>query len=77
VNGPGERLDGQGLGESRHALHEQVPLRQNGHEDAFEKVILADDDLLDFVENAFIRVGRLTRRRVDDVHASSPRQVGG
>ena len=52
ANRSGERFDGQRLGESRHALDEQVSLRQDGDQHALEKVILADDDFLHFIEDA-------------------------
>ena len=52
ADGSGEGLDREGLGQARNSLHEQVPLRQDGHQHAFEEMILADDDLLHFVEDA-------------------------
>ena len=52
ANGSGEGLDREGLGKARNAFHEQVPLRQDGHQHALEEMILADDDLLHFVEDA-------------------------
>jgi hypothetical protein len=51
-NGSGERLDRQSLGQPRNALDEQVSLGQNGDQDAFQEMILADDDLFHFVEDA-------------------------
>jgi hypothetical protein len=53
-----ERLDGQRLREARDAFDEQVPLREDRDEHALEERVLADDDLLDLVENA------LRQRRV-------------
>ena len=48
----GEGLHRQRLREAGHAFDEQVALRENRHQHAFEEVILADDDLLHFVEDA-------------------------
>ena len=48
----GQGLDRHRLGEPRHALDEQMPLRQYCHEQALEQPILANDDLLHLVEDA-------------------------
>jgi hypothetical protein len=52
TNGSRQRLDGERLGQARHALDQQVPLRQDRDQHALQEMILADDDLLDLVENA-------------------------
>ena len=52
AHGRGQRLDGQRLGQARHPFDQQVPLRQDGHEHALEKAVLADHDLLDLVQDA-------------------------
>ena len=48
----GERLDRERLGEPGHAFDQQVPLRENRDQHPLEEVVLADDDLLDLVEDA-------------------------
>src|SRR6266508_2244769 len=52
ADGSGERLDSKGFCEPRYALDEQVSLRQDGHQHALQKMILADDDLLHLVKDA-------------------------
>src|SRR5258706_7487257 len=54
-----ERLDGQRLGETRNAFHEQVSLRQNGYQHALEEMVLADDDFLYLIEDALHERGDL------------------
>ena len=46
----GQRLDGQRLGQAGHALDEEMAARQERHEHPLEQVVLADDDLLDLVQ---------------------------
>ena len=48
---PRQRVDGERLGEPRHAFDEQVALREEGDQHALEEVVLADDDLLHLVEH--------------------------
>ncbi len=50
--GARERLDRQRLGKPRHALDQQMPLREDRDQHALEKVVLPDDHLLHFVEDA-------------------------
>ncbi len=77
----GEGTDGHGLGETGNALHEDVTAGQQRDDQPFEQVVLADDDLLDLVEQSLHRrrpilVGCL-------VHSFAPvgglvrRQTGG
>ena len=40
-----------------HALDQQMALREDRHQNALEEMVLADDDLLDFVEQAFGECG--------------------
>src|SRR5258706_7977425 len=54
-----ERLDGQRFGEARNAFHEQVSLRQYGHQHALEEMILADDNFLYLIEDALHERGDL------------------
>ena len=56
-----ERLHGQRLGEPRHALDEQVALREDRDQHALEEMVLADDDLLDLVEDPLHRARRCPR----------------
>jgi hypothetical protein len=53
LNGVGQRLDGQRLGETRNTLDQQVTLGQHGDHDAFEETVLADHDAFDLVEDLF------------------------
>ena len=46
-----ERVDRQRLGQAGHALDQHVALRQDRHQHALEKVILADHHALDLVEH--------------------------
>ena len=41
--------DHQGLGQPRHAHQQAVPAGENGGEDLLDHVVLADDDLLQFL----------------------------
>ena len=56
-----QRLDRQRLGEAGHAFDQQVSLRQDRHQHALEEMVLADDDLLDLVEDALHLALRLPR----------------
>ena len=56
-----QRLDGQRLGQPRHAFDQQVALRQHRDHDALEEVVLADDDALDLVEHALHQRCRFAR----------------
>jgi hypothetical protein len=47
LNRARQRLDGERLGQTRHALDEEMALSQHCHHDAFEKMILPDDDAFD------------------------------
>ena len=51
----GERLDRHRLGQARDALDEEVAAGEQGHDHPLEQVVLADDDLLDLVEQALHR----------------------
>ena len=51
LNRARQRLDGERLGQARHAFDEEMALGQHGHHDAFEKMILPDDDAFHFVED--------------------------
>src|SRR5439155_19245100 len=48
-----ERLHSERLREARDALDQQVALREDRDQHAFEEMVLADDDPLDFIEDAF------------------------
>ena len=50
VDGRGERLDRQGFGQARHAFQQDVPVGQQADDQAFDQVILADDDLADLAK---------------------------
>ena len=51
----GQGPDGHRLGQARHALDEDVAARQQRHDEALEQVVLADDDLLDLVQQPLHR----------------------
>ena len=63
-------LDGHGLGEARHALDEDVAADEQRDDEPLQEVVLADDDLLDLVEQALHRGGSVLS--VDVVHALLP-----
>ena len=79
----GDGLDGHRLGEARHALDEEVAAAQQRDDEPFQEVVLADDDLLDLVEQPLHRGGSVLT--VVSVHArfsscrglSVGRQAGG
>ncbi len=48
-------LDRHRLGQTRHALDENVTPRQQRHDQSLQQVILADDDLFHFVQYALHR----------------------
>jgi hypothetical protein len=52
----GQGLDRHGLGQTRHAFDQDVPARQQGDDQSFQQKVLSDDDLLDFVQDAFHRL---------------------
>ena len=47
VEPPGQRPDGEGLGEARHALEQEVPVGEEADDEALHEGVLADDDLPD------------------------------
>ena len=49
----GEGLDGQGLGQTGHALEEEVAAGQEADEDSLEHLVLADDDPPDLEHDRF------------------------
>ena len=51
----GERLDGHRLGQAGHALDEEMAPGEERDDHPLEQVVLADDDLLDLVEQALHR----------------------
>ncbi len=53
----GECLDGHRLGQARHAFDEDVAAREEGHDQTFQEVVLADDHFLDLVEQSLHRGG--------------------
>ena len=57
-----EGLDRQGLGESRHALEQEVAAGKERDEHAFEHRVLADDDPSDLVEDGLARGARIGGR---------------
>ena len=53
AQGARQGFHGERFSEPRHALHQQVPVRQHGHQHAFQKMILAHDHAFDFIQHAF------------------------
>ena len=47
VDGAGEGADGEGLGQARQALQQNVALRHVGYDDPVDQGLLAHDDLRD------------------------------
>ena len=47
AHGDGEGLHGQGLGQTGHALEQQVPAGEQADQEALDHAVLADDDPLD------------------------------
>ena len=62
VEDVGQRLDRQGLGESGHALEQQMAAGEERDEDPLEHGVLADDDAPDLVEDGFARRARVGGR---------------
>ena len=50
-DGLANRVDGERLGEPRHALEQDVAAGQQPDQDALDHHVLADDDLVDLVKN--------------------------
>ena len=48
AKGAAEATDEQGLGEAGHAFEEDVAVGEEGDEQAFDDLVLADDGLADF-----------------------------
>ncbi len=46
LDGPGQCLDGLGLGQSRGAFHQQVTAGQQGHQQPLGQMVLADNMLV-------------------------------
>ena len=51
AHGLRQRVHREGFGQSGDALDEQVALRQDGHQNAFQKSILADHHAFDFIQH--------------------------
>ena len=46
----GQGLDGKGFGQAGHAFEQDVAVGQQADDQAFDQIILADDDLADFAK---------------------------
>jgi hypothetical protein len=66
-----ERLDGERLGQPRHPLDQDVPAREQRHQQPLEEHVLPDDGLLHLVEDLLHRAGR------GDIHALSFHHCSG
>jgi hypothetical protein len=64
-----QRLHGQCLGQAGHALHQQVASGQQGHDHAFEQVVLTHDDLLHLIEHLLHRLAAEVRRQIHGTSA--------
>ena len=51
----GQRLDGHRLGQAGHALDEDVAAREQGDDQPLQQCVLADDELLDLVDDVLHR----------------------
>jgi hypothetical protein len=49
----GEGLDGEGLGDTRHAFEQHVALGQQADQHSLDQEVLAHDDSLDLEDGAF------------------------
>jgi hypothetical protein len=58
AHGVGQRLDGERLGQARHAFHQQVALGEHGDHHAFEEAVLPHDHALDLVEDLLHQLRR-------------------
>jgi hypothetical protein len=67
-----QRLDRQRLGEPWHTFDQKVTVGEDRDQHALQKVILADDDLLHFIENALHRRGRVRVARLGGIHTFLP-----
>jgi hypothetical protein len=59
ADGLRQRLDRHRLRQPRHALHQDVPPRQQRDDQPLQQVVLPDDDLLHFVEHPLHRQAAL------------------
>ena len=60
----GQSLDGQRFGQTGHAFHQQVALRQDGHHDALQKTVLSHHHTFDLVQDLLHQLGGVWIRRV-------------
>ena len=77
AQGGRQRAHRQRLGQARHALDQQVALREHGHHHAFEEAVLPDDDTLDLVEDALHQLGGLGGDGGNSAHRSLGRWKSG
>ena len=56
-----ERLDGEGLGDARHALEQAVPAGEQADHHPLDEAFLADDDALDLEHHPLERAGVAAR----------------
>jgi len=71
----GEGFDGHGLGQTRHALQQDVAIREQTDEQALDHIVLADDHLAHFGGDLFDKGAFALDFSLDglniDVHYSS------
>ena len=61
LHGARQGGDGQRLGQARHAFDQQMAAGQQRHHHPFQEMILADHDLLHFVEKMLQALMRAAR----------------
>ena len=52
LENPRQRADHERLGQPRHAHEQAMPAREHGGEEQFDHLVLADDDLMKFLQQA-------------------------
>jgi len=75
VDGVGEGLHGERLGEAGDALHQQVPIAEHAHEEPVYEVVLPDDDAVDLVQDGGDEIAAPEHRIVDRGRAERTRHL--
>ena len=63
----GQRFDGERLGQARHAFEQDVAVGEQADDQPLDQIVLADDDLADFVEERPHEGAGFLHRFVDGV----------
>jgi hypothetical protein len=65
VDAGGQRFHGEGFGQAGHAFEQHVAVGQQADDQPLGQIILADDDLAEFIEQRMREGARLLDRFVD------------